>query len=232
LAEGRITASQLAQFLHSTTLFKCLPEGVVANLANSCRFRLSPKGSMVFFQADVADSLYIVYSGSIAILLTSPDGRELIINEVRPGDYFGELALITRTTRSTSALVREKSELVVIPGDTFITLLDNYPILARGLLEITAARLYESSDRESALAFLDAPARIVRLLLQLDLRNDEKGYMVLSQEELAQRTGLTRQTVAKILGRWRRAGWLLTGRGRIMLLNRPALENVERQATL
>ncbi|MFN2160389.1 MAG: helix-turn-helix domain-containing protein, partial [Anaerolineales bacterium] len=66
----------------------------------------------------------------------------------------------------------------------------------------------------------------------LDIENAEKGYMTLSQEDLAQRTGLTRQTVAKILGRWRRAGWLLTGRNRIMLLNREALKKVAAQSYL
>lgn len=207
-------------------------EAVLQRLARACRLRHLPKGSMVFFQSDPGEALYLVLSGSVSILLTSSDGRELVINEVRAGDFCGELSIITRQPHSASAITREKSDLIMIPAVPFLELLDCQPKAVRRLLESTAQRLYASSSRESALAFLDAAGRVVRILLQLDQENDEKGYMILSQEELAQRTGLARQTVAKILGRWRRAGWLLTGRGRIMLMNRSALQKVAEQSNL
>jgi CRP-like cAMP-binding protein len=97
------------------------------------------------------------------------------------------------------------------------------------MLDMTAHRLRESSERESALAFLDAQARLARLLLQLDKQELDKGYITISQEEIAQRTGQTRQTVAKFLGRWRRKGWLITGRGRMLLLNHDALIRIEQE---
>ena len=83
------------------------------------------------------------------------------------------------------------------------------------------------SKREGALAFMDAQARLARLLLELEEQEQDKGYVTISQDELAHRTGLIRQTVAKALGEWRRAGWLITGRGRILILNRKALEGLE-----
>jgi CRP/FNR family transcriptional regulator, cyclic AMP receptor protein len=222
----------LVQSLRCIPVFMDCGEAVLHELAATCRLRHLPKGSMVFFQGDPGEALYIVLSGSISIILTSPDGRELVINKVRSGDFFGELSIITGQPHSASAITREKSELIIIPAVPFLELLDCQPLAVRRLLESTAQRLYASSSRESALAFLDAAGRVVRILLQLDQENAEKGYMILSQEELAQRTGLTRQTVAKILGRWRRAGWLLTGRGRIMLMNRPALQHVAEQSNL
>jgi CRP/FNR family transcriptional regulator, cyclic AMP receptor protein len=222
----------LVQSLRGMCILEVCDQAVLQQLARCCRLRHLPKGSMVFFQSDPGDALYLVLSGSVAILLTSPDGRELIINEVRTGDFFGELSILTHQPHSASAITREKSDLIMIPAAPFLELLDCQPNAVRLLLEVTAQRLYASSARESALAFLDASGRVVRLLLQLDQENSEKGYMVLSQEELAQRTGLTRQTVAKILGRWRRAGWLLTGRGRIMLMNRQALQTVAEQSNL
>ena len=94
-------------------------------------------------------------------------------------------------------------------------------------LDINVNRLQRSSEREGALAFMDAQARLARLLLELDKQEHEKGYITISQEELANHTGLIRQTVAKALGKWRRDGWLITGRGRIMLLNHKALEELE-----
>jgi CRP/FNR family transcriptional regulator, cyclic AMP receptor protein len=118
--------------------------------------------------------------------------------------------------------------MLVIPKRAFLKVMDEDPYLARPILELTANRLQMSVQRESALAFLDAQARLARLLLELDEQEQHRGYITISQEELAHRTGLIRQTVAKALGKWRRAGWLITGRGHILLLDRKALKQMER----
>jgi CRP-like cAMP-binding protein len=230
MAELKLT--EIIHTLQNIPLFADCEDQALNELAPACRFRHLPKGSFVFFQSDPGETMYLVCSGSVAIFLNSPDGRELVISESRPGDFFGELSLITSMPRSASARTRQKSELLEIPATAFLQLLSSQPQVAQRLLQMTALRLTASTEREGALAFLDAAGRIVRYLLLLDQKNSDKGYMILSQEELAQCTGLTRQTVAKILGRWRRAGWLLTGRGRIMLLNRRALEKVAAESTL
>jgi CRP/FNR family transcriptional regulator len=183
-----------------------------------------PKGSFVFFQTDPARAVYVVRRGAIAIQLEDPDGRELIINEMIPGDCLGELSPLTGQPRSTSAEAILDSEVLLIPRDTFLFVLEQEPALVRRLLEITAQRLQDSSRREEALAFHDAEQRLAGLLLTLDTAASEIGYLSLSHEELAQRSGLTRQTVSATLGRWRRRGWLLTGRGHIVLLNRRELD--------
>lgn len=198
----------------------------MVELAAACRKKRVYKGETIFFQSDPAEAAFIVCLGAVAIVLSSQDGRELVINEMRAGECFGELSLITGQPRSTSAVARKDSDLIVIPRQAFMTALDAEPWLVRRLLEIVAQRLYSSSERESALAFLDAEGRLARVLLHMDKQADDRGYVTVSQEELARRAGLTRQTVAKALGRWRRRGWLITGRGHIMLLQYQALENL------
>jgi CRP-like cAMP-binding protein len=190
------------------------------------------KGQFIFLQDDPADKAYLVRSGLISIILESLDGRKLVINEMRSGDFFGEVGLLTKQSRSSSAIARTDSELLVLPRQAFMSVLDAEPALVRRMLEMTAIRLRASSERESALAFLDAQGRLARLLLQLGKQELEKGYITISQEELAERTGQTRQTVAKALGRWRRAGWLITGRGRIMLLKHAALAHLEQEGSI
>ncbi len=216
-------------FLKGMSLLSGLSEASLLALARSGKFMQVEKGQFVFFQSDPSDQVYLVRSGLVSIVLESPDGREMVINEMHPGDIFGELGLLTRQPRSTSAIARTGSELLTLPRQAFLGILEAEPALARRILEMTANRLRSSSQRESALAFLDAQARLARLLLQLEQQAPEKGYVTISQEELAQRTGQTRQTVAKALGRWRRAGWLITGRGHIMLLDREALEQLEQE---
>jgi CRP-like cAMP-binding protein len=151
----------------------------------------------------------------------------MMINSMRPGDIFGELGVLTDRPRSTSAVARADSKILAIPAEAFLTIVDEEPALARRILKITAERLQRSGEREGALAFLDAQARLARLLLELEKGETAKGYVTISQDELAHRTGLIRQTVAKVLGRWRRAGWLITGRGRILILNHDALTELE-----
>jgi CRP-like cAMP-binding protein len=215
--------AQILQFLCSLPLFEGVSQAGLATLARVSRLKRAPKGTIVFFQADPANAVYLVWRGTIAIQLENPDGRELVINEMALGDCFGELGVLTGEPHSTSAEAIVDSEVLLIPRSPFLAVLEQEPRLALRLLKITALRLQNSSKREEALAFHDAQQRLARLLLRLDALANDKGYLTLSQEELAQRTGLTRQTVATILGRWRRRGWLLTGRGHIVLLNQSEL---------
>jgi CRP/FNR family cyclic AMP-dependent transcriptional regulator len=219
-------------FLESSSLFSGLTENSLLTLARASKSIKIEKGQFIFFQDDPADKVYIVRSGLISIILESQDGRKLVINEMHSGDFFGEVGLFTVHTRSSSAIARITSELLMIQRQAFIGILNIEPVLVRHMLEITAQRLRESSERESALAFLNAQGRLARLLMQLGQQELEKGYITISQEELAERTGQTRQTVAKALGRWRRAGWLITGRGRIMLLDLTALAKQEQESLI
>lgn len=215
--------SAILQFLSSLALFEGVSKASLAALARESRLKRVPKGTFLFFQTDLANAVYMVRKGTIAIRLENPDGRELVINEMGPGDCFGELGILTGEPRSTSAEAIIDSEVLLIPSTTFQFILEQEPRLTLHLLKITAQRLQKSSKREEALAFHDAQQRLARQLLQQDRLAADKGYLTLSQEELAQRAGLTRQTVTTILGRWRRRGWLLTGRGHIVLLNRHEL---------
>lgn len=223
------SVSDILKFLGSVPLFTKVSESSARSLAEASNFQTLEKGETLFLQSDPCESAYIVRSGTISIVLQSVDGREMIINEMRSGDMFGELGILTKRPRSTSAVARSKSELLVIPRQIFLNVMDADPQLSRVVLEITASRLQMSSERESALVFMDAQARLAHLLLELDRQEEETGYITISQDELAHHTGLIRQTVAKALGKWRRQGYLLTGRGRIVLLNHKALQGLASQ---
>lgn len=222
------SVAEILEFLGDLALFSDLNESSAQLLARACRFRRIDKGEILFFHSDAAEAAFVVRSGRISLVLNSPDGREMVIDEMRPGELLGEIGLLTRKTRSTGAVARSNSEVLVIPREAFLRVLDQEPRVTRLVLDITADRLHMSASREMAMAFMDAQARLARHLLALEAQEHDKGYVTASQEDLARGTGLIRQTVAKALGGWRRDGWLLTGRGRILILNRKALEEVER----
>jgi CRP-like cAMP-binding protein len=225
LKEPRLGLPKLSlhDLLAQLPLFQGVEPAVLTALERASLHKRIAKGAYLFFRGDPAEHFYLLLAGRIIIGLTSIDGRELIINVMQPGDFFGELGLLTGQPRSANALAGAASELVAVPRRAFLEVLESEPAVARRLLEVTAERLGRTSDFENSLAFLDAQARLARLLLDLDNENEALGYITISQEELARRSGLIRQTVAKALGQWRRNGWLLTGRGHIVLLNHNAL---------
>ncbi len=205
------------------SLFNDLGDNALQVLASVSFVKKIPRRTYLFYQDEIGDAAYVVRLGEIAILLNMSDGRELVINNMGPGECFGELALLTNAPRTASAFASRDSELLVLPRKEFLRELERQPKLMRHVLDVTARRLRASTERERALAFFDAPARLARVLLELDRAASDKGYITLSQDELAQRVGLARQTTAKILGQWRRAGYIITGRGKIVLLDRAAL---------
>lgn len=220
------TSAQLAEMLSRISPFSALDAAVLGAIARAGHVRALPKGALLFSKGDLTDAVYVVCAGVVALVLSTPDGRELVIGEMHAGDCFGELAALTDQRRSTGATAQTACELFVLPTWVFVDVVESQPALMRQLLAMTARRLRECSDRENALAFLDAPGRLARALLLLHRQAaDPGGVIVISQEDLAQRVGLTRQTVAKELGVWRRAGWLTTRRGRIELRNLDALRH-------
>jgi len=223
---GEMPKVSIRSLLRSASLFGGVGDLALTRLETASRLRRLERGQMLFNQGDAADAFFLVCSGSIDLGLDSANGRELVINEMRPGDGFGELALITGQPRSTSAVARRESVVLVIPRREFMAVLAEDPVLARNLLQPMAQRLGTSSEREGALAFLNAPSRLARVLVQLDHQARAEGYITISQEELGRRVGLARQTVAELLGKWRRSGWILTGRGKIVLLNRAVLRRL------
>lgn len=217
---------------HGSSILSVLSEPALASLAAQGQIRRYGRGSILFMPGDQAPELFVIASGAITIQLTSSDGREMIIDELGRGDIFGELALLTRQPHAIMAVTHSPCELLALPAESLGSLVAREPALSRALLAHVSGLLAVSIRREEALAFLAAPARIARMLRLLNEELVEQGYITISQEEIARRTGLTRQTVAACLGRWRRLGWLLTGRGRIVLLNLPALAGIEEQALL
>ena len=150
--DGASPVTRMATFIESVTLFNCLWPDSIARLAAAGRLTEVERGSYLFFEGDEAHSVYLVRHGWMVILLAAPDGRELVLSEMRRGDVFGQNAVLTSLPRSATAVAREASELFVLPGQVFLGVLDDEPCLARRLLDQAAARLAAGNQREAALA--------------------------------------------------------------------------------
>jgi CRP/FNR family transcriptional regulator, cyclic AMP receptor protein len=193
------------QALAGCPLFENASADMLEPLANRLRRRRFRRNEVIFHQGDPGDSLHIVASGAVKILLPSAEGEEAIIATLRPGDFFGELALLDGATRSASAAALEPTETLVLPRAVLMELLGTVPGLGDRLLVGLARELRRLTRQVEELHFLDLAGRLAMRLTRLaqEAQPDTSGRISLSwpytQSDLAAMIGGTRQSVNKLL---------------------------------
>ena len=152
------------------------------------------------------DSLFVIYSGAVKIVLPSPEGEEAaIIATLSRGDFFGELALLDGAYRSATAVAVEPTETLVLRREPFEQLIDTDADMRKALLAGLAAELRRLTGHVEELHFLDLPGRLARRLVRMaeELEPGVTGEAVMkwpfTQSELAAMIGGTRQTVNRLL---------------------------------
>jgi CRP/FNR family cyclic AMP-dependent transcriptional regulator len=175
---------------------------LIADLMRRRRFR---RNEVIFHQGDIGDSLQVVASGGVKIVLPSTEGDEAIIASLKPGDFFGELALLDSSPRSTTATALEPTETLALPRDQFLRLIEEDADLVRALLHALAEELRRLTGHVEELHFLDLAGRLSMRLVRLARDQDPSaaGRVELdwpfTQSDLAAMIGGTRQSVNKLL---------------------------------
>ena len=222
-----MSSAAAIRVLQRNFLFRDLPLTSVENIATLATKRSYPKNTLVFSQGDEDDALYGVVSGRVRISASAPDGREAILNIMDAGDTFGEIALLDDQPRTASATTMDASDLIIIQRGQFLRMLEENATPAVHLLRLIAGRLRFTSELVEDSAFLSVPERLAKRLLSLSHLHGEKTAhgteIKISQEDLGQFLGATRQVVNQHLQEWRKAGWIELGRGRIVLIDAEAL---------
>jgi CRP-like cAMP-binding protein len=216
--------------LERNRLFRGLPAATIQRVAALSIRRTYAQGAIVFSQADPGDALYGVVTGKIRISASSPDGREMFLNIMEPGDTFGEIALLDGHRRTATASATAPSELIIIMRDHFLELLQREPKLVSHLLQLLCQRIRWTSGLAEESALMGVPARLARRLLSLGKlhgRETPSGVqLTISQEEVARFLGLSRQVVNQYLQNWKALQWVTLGRGSIILVDESALRDV------
>ena len=220
--------------IERNSLFRGLPAQTLTRVAALATRRMYDEGAVVFMRGDPGDSLCGVVTGRVRISSSGPGGKEVFLNIMEPGDAFGEIALLDGSPRTATATAMARTELVIIQRDAFFALLQSQPLLATHLIQLLCKRVRWTAERMEDSALLTVPARLAKRLLSLASafgREAESGPKVtLSQEELAQFLGLSRQIVNQHLQTWRANSWITLGRGNITLENPRALQKIVREA--
>ena len=211
--------------LRRTPLFATLDQDSSASLRASMSEIELARGEVLFHEGDPGDSLYVVLRGKVKLGRTSGDGRENLVAVLGPGEMFGELSLFDPGPRSAGATALVDSTLLGLSQDELTPWLATRPDVARALLRAIARRLRRTNDSMSDLVFSDVPGRVAKALLDLSARFGtaaEDGIHVahdMTQEELAQLVGASRETVNKALADFAGRGWLRLEARAVVLTN-------------
>ena len=188
--------------LQRVELFQGLSSQELETLSSSSSTRSFPKNTVVIHENDPADSLFIIETGKVKVYCSDKNGKEFIMNTQGEGDYFGELALLDDSTRSASVRTVEKSSFCIIFKDNFNRVLDEHPNIARKMIRNLAARVRKLTADVKSLALQDVYGRVANVLMDLaEERGDGTLYIPekLTQQDIADRVGASREMVARIL---------------------------------
>lgn len=195
-------------------LFSALDDDSAATLLASMSSHKLVKGKTLFKEGDSGDTLYVIVSGKIKLGTTSGDGRENLLAILGPGEMFGELSLFDPEPRTSSATAVTDTRLVSLAHDRVIGLVTSHPQVSLEILRRLAQRLRKSNETLADLVFADVPGRVAKAIMDLGKRfgtKKEDGFHVnhdLTQEELAQLVGASRETVNKALADFAARGWV------------------------
>ncbi len=202
--------------------FRPLNPAEIERLAAYARLEHFSRGTMIFSKGDAGSALMAVVSGSVKICVPSAEGKEIVFNLVNAGEVFGEIALLDGRPRTAHAVAMSDSEILVLDRREFVPFLRNNPDVALTLLAVLCARVRRTSEQVEDVLFLDLATRLAKLLLSLAERTGNYRLRV-TQKELGQMIGLSRESIDERLQVWSARGWLHIEKGGLVLIDPGAL---------
>ncbi len=202
--------------LEKVSLFLNLTEREIADLEALGQERSVPRNSVVINEGDDTDSLYIVLKGKAHALRSDESGRQFIVNRFGPYDYFGEMSFFDRNTRCATVITREKCTLMILPRKSFFDFAARHPEIYRNMIQALLEKLRKATQQIEELAFLDVYGRLARFLIE-NQNADGVIEEKLTQQELADMVGSSRETVNRIFNELVSGGFITKEKGRMVI---------------
>ena len=209
-----MTVDDVQEILSRAGVFQGVdPEAVQALLTELETVRF-PRGTTIFNEGEPGDRLYIIIDGKVKLARHSSDGRENLLTIMGPSDMFGELSIFDPGPRTSAAVCVTEVTAASMNSDLLHRWIDDHPDISAQLLRMLARRLRRTNNSLADLIFTDVPGRVAKALLQLANRfGTQEGANLrvthdLTQEEIAQLVGASRETVNKALAEFAHRGWI------------------------
>ena len=194
--------------LRQTSLLRCVTARDLEAVAAASRLRNVRRGQVLFTAGDPSDTLILVVSGRVKVVVRSADGAELTLTIVQPGGMFGEISIADGGPRSADAEALEDCQLLFVPNEVITELCSRVPSVTQAVMSSLAVMLRRLTEAASDLVFLDLPRRVAKVLLSQPRGDDGVIQLNMSQEELAHQVGGSRQSVNAALRGFERRGWI------------------------
>jgi CRP/FNR family transcriptional regulator, cyclic AMP receptor protein len=227
----RTPTDEARRVLGECVLFHGLEPEERNTLFARVRVRSFAAGETIFLMGSMGDSLMAVLSGSVRISVPSPDGKEIVLAIIPPREVFGEIALLDGKERTADARAIGACSLALLERRDVLSFLNNHPKVWPKMVEVLCARLRNTDQHIAEIALLELPARLAKALLRLS--NGENGpanrgalQIQLSQRELGNMCGASRESINKCLRGWQRRGIVQVEEGAVTVTNRTALDEL------
>jgi CRP-like cAMP-binding protein len=224
---AKVRAQDKTSLLRNHPLFRELPAPVIERLGSYMKRRAVARGSTIFEKGDPGDSLMGVLAGAVKISVPSADGRDVVLNVIHEGGIFGEIALLDGHPRTADATAMSDCQLMIIERRDFVPFLRSQPDVTLKFIEILCARLRRTSEQVQDVAFLDLPTRLAKTLIRLTGEMDTPGprrKVTITQRELSQMIGMSRESTNKQLRAWAKRKWIELERGGLTVVQPDRLE--------
>jgi CRP/FNR family transcriptional regulator, cyclic AMP receptor protein len=203
-----LTTERMRKLLDRCVLFKALPEQEKDDLSAHAQLRTFAVNQPIFHVGEPGNSMMGVMVGAVRISLPTRKGKEVILADLAAGELFGEIALLDGKPRSASATALTRCELLVLERRDVLPFLEHSPAACLNLMQLLCRRIRRSDERMAEIAFFDLPARLARALLRYPAQTQGPAKLSLSQRELAEMSGASRENVNRCLREWQRRGIL------------------------
>jgi CRP-like cAMP-binding protein len=218
--------------LARTPLFSQFQPDELNRLVSFLRVTHYPARRILFRKGDPGTNMMVVLQGRVQICTRSAEGKEFVVNIINPGEVFGEIALLDGSDRTADAVTMDACELMVLERRDFVPFLKSHPDACMRLLEVLCQKLRWTTGVLEAALFLEGPSRLARILVHLarlygqPVRDGVQLHIRLSQQQLANMVGMSRESINKQLGHWRDDGIVAIEDGRITITDLDALQEI------
>lgn len=220
------------RLLAEHSVLRLLPEQDQSYLLQWSKVRTPRRREVIFRQGDPGTMVVFILEGFVKLSTTLADGREVVLDIVGPGACFGEVAVLNRVAHETDATAVVRCRLLMVDGRHFRHVLERRPEGLPTILRLVSERLHRAREQMVDSLALSAAARLAKALLRLAMlwsdgpHPGEKVLLRLSQSELGAMTGLSRESVNKLLGGWRDCGWIRLSNRSVTLMDLAALASL------
>ncbi len=199
-----------ALLLRNVPLFAMLPEHQLELLTGVVSRRSFPRGTTIIAAGDVTDSLYVVISGTLKVMMSNDAGHEIILSMLGPREYFGEMVPIDESTRAASVITLEPCELLVLSKQDFRKCLSENFDMAMTMMRCLVQRLREADRQIGSLALMDVYGRVARLLLDMSETIDGQRVVTrkIVKQDIANMIGASREMVSRVMKHLQAGGYI------------------------